>query len=137
MMRKRLLAVLLALTVTACAHAPSLVQFANNAELVAHSPSPMAPLFVRLFRLQAVGECDGPRCPEVTMQIAVSESGEYPRQALFATPPADDWQFVEWGESPRDEGDIGPVVFTLKTTRDGVSRLLRFAVTLDGLRPLD
>ncbi|HQV16014.1 MAG TPA: hypothetical protein PK620_13935 [Denitromonas sp.] len=141
MMRNALLAVLAALTMTACAHAPSLVQFANNAELIAQGPLPTAPLFVRLFRLQATGECDGPRCPEVSVQIAVSELGEYPRQALFATPAADDWQFVEWGEYPRQapqkEGDVMPVVVALKATRHGVSQVRRFAITLDGVRPIE
>jgi len=94
------------LFVVSCAKT-DLVHFTNNFEVIAQTDNTLPTLSSRLLKVREFKECDNNSCPKEVVYIAVSEFGEYPEQALYISPKANKWQFIEWNQIPAP-GDPNP-----------------------------
>ena len=107
-----------------------LVHFTNNFEVIAQTDNTLPTLSSRLLKVREFGECDNNSCPKEVVYIAVSEFGEYPEQALYVSPKANKWQFIEWNHIPQ-LGESNPtIIFTLKSTNNSVAKIYTIKVNL-------
>lgn len=84
-------------------HDPELVAVLGHAtEIIeARDAARELPLHLRLFRIDAPGECDGSpeTCPMEFLYLVASDLGEYEQPQIFRLPDAYGWTFGGWSES--------------------------------------
>lgn len=88
--------------------------FANNFQLLSETRTEGPALSARVFKVREFGECDNNNCPNEYVYIAISEFGEYPKQALHISKGAADWQFLGWERAIQPTNN-DQVVFKLKS----------------------
>ena len=106
------------------------VHFTNNFEIMAQTDNAVPSLSSRLLKVREFGECDNGSCPKEVVYITISEFGEYPEQALYITPKANKWQFVEWNHVPQLGEADSFIKLTLKSTNNNVEKKIVIKVNL-------
>lgn len=91
-----------------------LVHLLNDMEIIAEIKKP--PFAVRIIRQLDHGECDGSpeTCPMQMMYIATSTFDETPVECVYTLPKAHGWEFLGWGNIPKEEVRSNFVTFRLK-----------------------
>ena len=77
-----------------------------NFEVLAEAKHPESKgMFVRVLKVQDLGECDGSldTCPKSTLYIAVSSYDEVPDQKVYQTPKGYNWKFDSWEKLPETD----------------------------------
>lgn len=67
------------------------------------------------------------------MYIALSEFGEYPKQRLYVSAPADEWKFSGWQAAPATTSDSPAVVFGLQSKSDESEQRYSVTASLNGV----
>ena len=106
-------------------HDPELVAVLGHAtEIIeARDATNELPLHLRLFRIDAPGECgDSPEtCPMEFLYVVASELGEYEQAQIFRLPDAYGWTFEGWSESV-EQSDATAVIGLLERGSSGRTR---------------
>lgn len=96
----------------------ALVNVLGYAEEIVEARAPGSandlPVYLRLFRVSAPGECDGApeTCPTEFLYLVVSPLGENETRRLYRLPDAYGWTFVGWSDATTD-GDAVEIIGTL------------------------
>ncbi len=80
------------------------------------SPEQSKALRIRVFRVPAIGECDGTpqSCPKDELFVAVSRVHELPDQRVYQLPKRHRWRFGQWLSLPGGDGPTDYAEFTLE-----------------------
>ena len=96
-----------------------------NFEVLAEAEHPESKgMFVRVLKVQDLGECDGSpsTCPKSILYIAVSSYDEAPDQKVYQTPKGYNWKFDGWVKLPETDNPTDYVQLRLTAQKPAKNR---------------